>query len=274
MVAKVESHESTRQRAESLQPKTHDDRIAGERIYFDDTPWFCAQVSPNATSDEDSGCNGCRGQGMEKARDNSNLGLGEKSRTKRKFFWEARRDKQISTLLHWWTYVTSKNAELEPKQQKYWSRMVFREDIVKATLEPVQFLLNQARLRPRCLPQKSWVLLRYCQVRWTCSWCSIFGRCMDTFFFDTHGRNHSGKIEDPVVFLERILHCHPLSGLVRKRQFEQALWELGWETVPNWNVCLFIGNMGLFLSVHVEMTLRWLERSRLWFPCGRNWWIM
>ena len=34
----AESHESTRQRAESLQSKTHEDRIAGKgRIYFHDT---------------------------------------------------------------------------------------------------------------------------------------------------------------------------------------------------------------------------------------------
>ena len=38
-------------------------------------------------------------------------------------------------------------------------------------------------------------------------------------------------------------------------------------------------NQRLFLSVYVEddsmpvrMTLRWLERSRIWLPCGRNWW--
>ena len=132
MVAKVESHESTRQRAESLQSKTHDDRIAGKgftlMIHHDFVHKFLpmpqATKIPDATAAVD--------KEWKKLETIPTWDLEKSQEQKGSYFWEARRDKQISTLLHWWTYVTSKNAELEPKQQKYWSRMVFREDIVKS----------------------------------------------------------------------------------------------------------------------------------------------
>ena len=46
-------------------------------------------------------------------------------------------------------------------------------------------------------------------------------------------------IEDPVVLLERNLSGHPLAGLLRERQCEEVLLELGWEKVPNWE-CLLV----------------------------------
>ena len=39
--------------------------------------------------------------------------------------------KRKSTLLHGWTYATSKKRSLEPKLQKYKGRVVLRGDIVK-----------------------------------------------------------------------------------------------------------------------------------------------
>ena len=48
------------------------------------------------------------------------------------------------------------------------------------------------------------------------------------------------NIEDSVVLLERNLYGDPLAGLVWERHFEEVLLGLGWEKVPNWNVCSFI----------------------------------
>ena len=55
---KVESHESSRQRWNFVSPKIED---------FDVTLQFGAQVLPDATSDENSGCKSRSGQEMEKA---------------------------------------------------------------------------------------------------------------------------------------------------------------------------------------------------------------
>ena len=41
-----------------------------------------------------------------------------------------------------------------------------------------------------------------------------------------------GKIEDPVIPLERNLYGHPLAELLWEGQFEEALLELGWEKNP------------------------------------------
>ena len=53
-----------------------------ENIYFDDTLQFGAQVYSDATSDKDSRCKSCRGQGMEKARDNPSVELVERQEHK------------------------------------------------------------------------------------------------------------------------------------------------------------------------------------------------
>ena len=46
-------------------------------IYFCDTIRFGGQVYSDATSDENSDCKSCRGQGMEEARDNPSTGFGK-----------------------------------------------------------------------------------------------------------------------------------------------------------------------------------------------------
>ena len=66
----VESHESTRQRVQSKNSwRTH----CRKRIYFDDTLQYGAQVYSDATDNEKSGCQSCRGQGKEKASDSPSL---------------------------------------------------------------------------------------------------------------------------------------------------------------------------------------------------------
>ena len=47
--------------------------------------------------------------------------------------------------------------------------------------------------------------------------------------------------------------------------------ELGWEKYHIVNVYLFIKNKD-YSYRYTWMTLRWLERSSIWLPCGRNWW--
>ena len=54
------------------------------------------------------------------------------------------------------------------------------------------------------------------------------------------------KIEDPVVPLERNLCGHPLARLLWERQFEEALLELGWEKIQNWEGMIVHRKQGLF----------------------------
>ena len=80
------------------------------------------------------------------------------------------------------------------------------------------------------------------------------------------------NIEDRVVPLERSLYGHPLAGLLWERQSEKALLGQRCEKVPNWEcVCLLIENK-YYSCRYTWMTSKWLEESRIWVPCGRNWW--
>ena len=127
----MESHESTRQRTESLLSKTHEDRIVGKGFTSMTHHNFGAKVYPNATSDEDSGCNGLRGQGMEKARDNSSMGLGKSQEQKGGYSGSAKRQNESPLCFSDGHMSPQKNAGLEPKLQKYKGRVVLRGDIVK-----------------------------------------------------------------------------------------------------------------------------------------------
>ena len=83
-----------------------------------------------------------------------------------------------------------------------------------------------------------------------------------------------GKIEYPVVFLERNLYGHPLAGFSWQRQFEEVLLERGRKKVPNCE-CLFVHRIHNDYSYQKTwMTSKWQERSRIWLPCGRIWWNM
>ena len=82
------------QRAESSQSKCHEDRIAGKGIHFDDTLQFGAQVHPNTNSNEDSRCKSCRGEGVEEARDESNMELGQSQEQKGRYSGSTQRQRE------------------------------------------------------------------------------------------------------------------------------------------------------------------------------------
>ena len=79
------------------------------------------------------------------------------------------------------------------------------------------------------------------------------------------------NIEDLVVLLERYLYGHPLAGLLWERQFEGVLFGLGWRksTELGMSVCASKNKDSCRYS---WMTSKWLDDSRMWLPCGRNWW--
>ena len=60
------------------------------------------------------------------------------------------------------------------------------------------------------------------------------------------------SIEDLVELLERHLYGHPLARLLWERQCEDALLELGWDKIPNWESMFVQRKQGLFLSVCVD----------------------
>ena len=101
-----------------------------ERIHFDDTLQFGAQVYPNAKSNDNFGCS-CGGRGLEKARDDSSMGIWKKVKSKKEVTLQAQRDKRK---VHFATLMDKRhleNAELDPKSQMYEGCVVLRCAIVE-----------------------------------------------------------------------------------------------------------------------------------------------
>ena len=165
-----------------------------------------------------------------------------------------------------------KNAELEPKRQRYKGRVVLPVwHCQRRFRSPRSFYRTGLVCVPDDCCKKSWMLLRdYLVVmdrqhmrylpapKWNgriLPDCSKFpNRNVQMFgyvFHDTNVQKH-GKIEDPAVLLGRNLYGHPFAGLLLERQFEEALLELGWEKIPNWECMSVHRKQGLFLSVTVD----------------------
>ena len=66
-----------------------------------------------------------------------------------------------------------------------------------------------------------------------------------------------------MVPLERNLCGHPLARLLWERQVEQALLELGWEKLPNWESMFVHRKQGLFLSVNVDDIMMAAQKQNL-----------
>ena len=168
--------------------------------------------------------------------------------------------------------MSFKNAELQPKFQKYKGRVVLRGDIVKddsgayavfteqgssaSQMSAAKIMDVIARL-PDCDGQAA-DAVSACRQEHLEDAPRLLripkSECPDVWIrLPRHKWPKSwANIEDLVVPLERNLHGHPLAGLLWERQFEEVGVELGRKKVPNWE-CLFVHRKkGLFLSVYVR----------------------
>ena len=89
----VPAHETTRKRLEPTLPKDHDDHRA-ERVQFDNSLQFGAQVCSDALSGENSGRASSSGEGMEEARKTIPDWQLDKDRSQKEVILEAQSDKR------------------------------------------------------------------------------------------------------------------------------------------------------------------------------------
>ena len=103
MAGKVESHESTRQRVESslLTKKKIKIAFAGKGFTSMTHYNFGSHIYSYASSNEDSGCKSCIGQGNGKSSRQSQHGNWRKSRARKRLFSKRKETKLKSTLPHW-----------------------------------------------------------------------------------------------------------------------------------------------------------------------------
>ena len=176
-----------------------------------------------------------------------------------------------------------KNAELEPKHQKYKGRVVLRGDIVKddsvsyavfteqgssASQMTAAKIMDIISRLPGCDGQAADAVSAYTQVtmegapkllKIPKSECPDIWIRLPRYKWPKSWSN----MEDPVVPLERNLYGHPLAGLLWERQFENTVVRR-----------FLIGNVSLYIIkkdysyLCMWMTKNWLERNKTLIRCG------
>ena len=188
----------------------------------------------------------------------------EDVKSKKDVALEAQRDKRKVHFATLMDLCHLNIAELETKLQKYKDRGRAPGTHCKRRLWSLRSL-HWTRLL--CVPddcrKNNWLYCKMTRLWWISSWCSIcahsgkirgcsqISRCLDTSSRQICSEI-MGNIEDPVITLERNLYGYPVAGLLWERQFEEALFELGWEKMPNWECTFVHRTQGLFLSVFVD----------------------
>ena len=237
----VEAHESTRRRLERTQPKDDEDRIAGKgfnslshfNLVHKFIPMLQAMKIPHAKAAVDN-----------------------------------RKSKEQFILLRRWTTVISKNAELEPKIQKYKGRVVLRGDIVKddsgsyATFteqgssasqmktekvmdiyQGYQDVQDKLPTQYRLISKSTWRTLEH--------YVNLPSQSVQTFgnvYHNASDTNLGQTSKTQLFILSEICMVTHLPDIVEKTIWK-VLLRLGWETVPNWK-CLFVHRKQiLFLSL-------------------------
>ena len=254
----VESHESTRRRLERTLPKDPEDRIAGKGFH----PWGITILCTSLflfPKQRKIGCKSRCGQRVGAARKTASMANGQSKEQKR---GHSRGTEHL------------KNAELEPKFQKYKGQVVLRGDIVKT----IQALMQCFVERPRML----WMSLQGCQIaedkqptqyqltpksKWrTLKDQSQNAQIYGWVYHDTSGPNLGQTSKTQWFVLNDICMVTLLLDFSGKRHFEKVTLGQGWEKVPNWE-CLFVHVKQRLFSVYVDvikMAGRKLNLSPMW----------
>ena len=237
----MEAHESTRKRLESTLPKDHEDHNAERRFSSMSHYNLVHKLDPMTQPMKIPDAKAAVDKESEKLEKLPAWQLNTVKSKKEVIFWEHKEREKNTTLLHWWTFAISKNAESEPKYQKYKGRVVLRGDIVKVFAEQgssasqmtAAVVMGVIARLPDCAGQAADAVSAHTQVQMKDA--PKFSQnpkseCPDVWIrLPRHKWPKSWSIiEDPVGPLERNLYGHPLAGLLWGRQFEEVLTGLGW----------------------------------------------
>ena len=118
----------------------------------------------------------------------------------------------------------------------------------------------------QCLPmlRKNWMMLPDCS--------TFLNRNVQTLgyvFHDTNGQNHEEKMKIPWYFLNEtctVIHWPDCHGRDNSKKLHKNLDGRNYRMR---NACSSIGNKG-YSRHYMWMTSKWLERSRIWLPCGKR----
>ena len=266
-----------------LHPENHDDHMCRQRIQLNEpiTIWFtssflCSRPWKPRMQRQQWTRNGRSSKRFQH-------GSWKRSRAKKEVILEAQRDKKTSTLLHWWTSVTS-NAELEPQFQRYRGRVVFRGDIVKTTSGACAVFTERGSSASQVTAAKIMVVARLpgCDGQAADAVSAFAQETVE----DAPRLRRIPKSDCPDMWIRLPRHKWPKSwenwryrGTSRKTRVRTSTCGTlaGRKFYGNFdgkrcrigNVFLFIENTDHSYR-YTWMMSKWLDISRTWLPCGRT----
>ena len=210
-----------------------------------------------------------------------------KVKSKKEVILEAQRDKNIVHFATLMDMCHLNNAELEKitKRKKTKAESCsedgsganagFTEQGSSASqMTAAKIRVVIARL-PGCDGQAADAVSAYTRENWrTLPDCSKYrSQNVQTYgyvFHDINGQTPAQTLKILWCFLNEICTDTHLLGNCGKDSSRKFCWSLDEKKDQIGNVCLFIENKYYFCQ-KLWMTSKWLERSRIWLPCGRNW---
>ena len=182
-----------------------------------------------------------------------------------------------------------KNAELEPKYQKYKGRVVLRSDMVKddsgsyavlteqgsyASEMPAAKVMDVIARQPDCAGQAVDAVSACTQVKLEDASKLLKipkSECPDLWIrLPRHQWPKSwSNIEDPRFLSNEICTDTYLLASCGKASLRKFFWNLDGKKCRIKNVCLFIEIKDCSYR-KTRMILKWLEESKIWLPRGRN----
>ena len=283
----VESHASTRQRAESVQSKMHEDRIAGKGFtsmtHYNLVHKFIQMPQSIKIPDAKAAVE----KEWKKLETTPAWNL-ERVKSKKGGYSGSTKRQKESQLCH-------TDGRMPPQKMRSWNQnyrstkaVVLREDIVKdgsgvhvdwtrlvCVPDDCRKVMDVIASLPGCDGPAADAASAFSHVKLEDAPRLLKipkSECPDVWKrLPRHKWPKSwATVEDPVIHLQRNLYGHKLAGFVWERQFEDVLLQLWWEKVPNWE-CSFV-HRNKDSHRYTWMTLRWLERNRIWLSCGRKRW--
>ena len=258
-----------------LHPKNHDDHMCRQRIQLNEpiTIWFTSSfLCPRPWKPR-----------MQRQQWTRNGRSSKRFQEPKGGYSGGTERQKTSTLLHWWTSVTS-NAELEPQFQRYKGRVAFRGDIVKTTSGAYAVFTEQGSSASQMTAAKIMVVARLpgCDEQAADAVSAFAQEKME----DAPRLRRIPKSECPDMWIRLPRHKWPKSwetwryrGTSRKTRVRASTCgtlagrkfygNLDGKRCRIGNVFLFIENTDHSYR-YTWMMSKWLDISRTWLPCGRT----
>ena len=253
---------------ESSQTKDHEDHKRKQR-HNSMTQHNWVHKFSCASSGKNSGCKSGSGQGMEDAWDDSSLEVWENPKQERGFIWKHTETKKarfatLTVICHLKKFAVgklSKSSRAPTWHCKrrlwglcslYWTRLVCVSNDCRKVMDVI------ARV-PDCGGQTARAVSAYAQVK------------IEDAPNDTNGQNHGPTSKIQWFLLNEICMDIHLLVFCGKDNSMKFWWDLTGEQYRIGNVRSSTRNKD-YSCRYTWTTTKWLEESRIWFPCGRSRW--